>query len=479
MSKEEITLNFLPITLTNITIGIQQGAALQEGFEEEFEEDFEEGFEEDFEEDFEEGFQEGAKSRRRRRRNRNRKRNKNNNKNVKDGTKYYYVTAKFFNHNHPANLYISSNNIYYTTEELYIVGSLDSPEDKSKATLIFYLKSASDYGDRKPSHVYMCFRLQSSNVNSKTNVDEVVNIIKKDINALDFNTTLSQFGNLTFSKMTKVNQTTETYVYIFNQVFDVHNLETVLDKLGNNKGKAKWLTVKKQKDGQRNRTMGSSKPFDLEILVPDANKPLNDKTVKAVIDRNMTNEEKIYIKCAPAGASKETVPMKLVSSSKKNDSSQLQIYTTLFASVMIVMIIVWSNQKIIYNLLTNDFKKIIGIDGSQDPPYPLIMFAFFLIDMIPWISGILLNSLGNSNLMRDYQKNGHFFVQEDKKDTIKLAVRMLFMFLYVGIIYELSNSVKKANWLVILVFLVLLFSQMLFFTVMWRTTRVEIERLKR
>jgi hypothetical protein len=422
--------------------------------------------------------------------------NEKGNENNKDNkeTDYYYLSADFFNHNHPVNVFLDNNKMYYTTEKLFIIGDLNGSENPSEATLVIYLKSASDYGENKPSQVYMCYPLKSSKINSKQNVDEILSILNKETNSLDLNSILYNYND-NYELSIESNNTTDTFVYIFKNTFSVFNLATYLTDLTeeddnkNTKSKSskkkkpdirtpkvdvQWLTYISQETAQGNK---KRTPFDLSILNNDSieNPPIS---TKGIINEGLTNEEQIYIQCSPVGASEETTPMKLTNpkESPGNSENTLKMYSMLFVTIMVVISSVWAFSNIINRLLSFDFKRIIGIDGSNDPPNPLIMYLFFVMDMFPVVSGLLLNTFGFSNLTRKYLKSGQF-IPDTKEKKIQYFKRIFFALLYVFVVMKLSSHGKTTDWMFLFGILILIFSQMLFFIIMSRTTMTNLAKM--
>ena len=383
----------------------------------------------------------------------------------------YFVSAYF--NSDESNLYIKSNKTYYATEKLYIIGAIDKDSD---ITLVIRLKSIGtnhkidDENDdeetnEKKSQVYMCFPLQNSKKESKNKINEIKKIINnKDIDSLNINDILSGYENdLEFIyKKDSNDYLIDNYVYKFKYIFDVYDLSKLLSN------DYKWLTKEIQKKNYL------QEPFDFSIL--DTSK--SDVVVNATIDKkiNHSNKKKegfkegaknkkdtgIYMECKPSGESEETTPMKLVSTSSKK-SSQSFIYAWMFATIMIIMLIVYNFQETIYCLLSNEFKTNIGITTNDEIKNNTIpkMYFYFLADILPHFWKFL--TVHRQYL--DYSKDGI----EKIREKGKFFQRCVFWAFYVILFTCMTTTKKQTKAIFIFIFMTLLFSQLLFFTMMMKT----------
>lgn len=398
-----------------------------------------------------------------------------------DTTQYksiYFVSAFF--ESDSTNLYIHSNKTYYTTEKFYIIGALDKDSDY---TLIISLKPMKKTQDQDPdsentssktSNVFMYFPLKNSY--ETTVLDDKINIIKKIIvndqkkavNNMNLNEIIdeTQLKNMSFSfKIDRNDPLIDVYIYKFNYIFDVYKLLKILPLDEYN-----WITV----DVQKNSAL-SNLPFDLSMLSIDNSKKkvadakmnlnLNNPDVSTFTTRESFKEGargSIVMKCGPVSKSERTTPMALVPSGSSS-SSQYQVFIFMFFVAMATMLSVVLGQKIIYQSLSDDFKKIIGIDGNLDNTKEknkmgaIEIYGKFLLDTIPFASKLL-------GVKRGYVE-GFYTI----KNTQELAKRFLFWFVWIGLIVGMSTTKKTTKTIFIILFISLVFSQFLFFSLMMTT----------
>ena len=401
-----------------------------------------------------------------------------------DTTQYksiYFVSAFF--ESDSTNLYIHSNKTYYTTEKFYIIGALDKDSDY---TLIISLKPMKKTQDQDPdientssktSNVFMYFPLKNSY--ETTVLDDKINIIKKIIvndqkkavNNMNLNEIIdeTQLKNMSFSfKIDRNDPLIDVYIYKFNYIFDVYKLLKILPLDEYN-----WITV----DVQKNSAL-SNLPFDLSMLsidnskkkVADAkmNLKLNNPDVSTFTTRESFKEGakgSIVMKCGPVSKSERTTPMALVPSGSSS-SSQYQVFIFMFFVAMATMLSVVLGQKMIYQSLSDDFKMIIGIDKTlentteKNKMGAIQMYGKFLIDTIPFASHFL-------DKKREY---GYFLGSSSTiKNTQEFAKRFLFWFVWIGLIVGMSTTKKTTKTIFIILFISLVFSQFLFFSLMMTT----------
>lgn len=401
---------------------------------------------------------------------------------VNNDKSYYCYKASI--DNNQTNITINSTSKSYVAQQLFIIGDMtnnnnsltgvfntgiNSVSGNKSRTLIILLNNNHQDKD-KITQVYMCFPLEPDNTNlSDTNMNQFINDVSsntynfekgmKEKNKklhLNMNSLLSpNSNNLSFTYLIDHSNTmVDTYAYKYNAPIYIKDLEKIVPSVTTYKNTTGSQSIEYNLLTQDNQPDNPHIIFDLSIF-----KNAGANLVTGVMNTNLSvvDKDQIYIQCTPAGASEETTPMKLVTA--KNDSSQIQSYTTIFITVMVILITVWTNQKMIYSLLSDEFKKRIGIYENPITNSPAEMYMYFFLDSIPWINNAFFKD------QRKYFNLTSFSINTDpskRENAIRLFLRIFFFFLY-NIIFHIIFYTKlhKSNYLFVI--LTLIFCQFLFF----------------
>lgn len=417
-------------------------------------------------------------------------------KKVNDNS-FNFISVSYNNSNtdnNTINLLINANNnSTYSVDYFYIIGNLSSYKDskntninkffdtyydkkvknnKIKNNLLLHLNLRSNSDVVKVSQAFMCFPLV--HIDNSGGNNDIYNILSSNTDAdtsesnYYLNNITSQLPELESKKITLnmndlINKNDfsviidtsdpniDNYLYFYNHVFSVYKLNSFQT------GEYSWIN-------KFDKTLNKANP-DIQSFFKTLNSPSNSKSISTSTTVTSTKEkimdgDQIYINCAPAGASEETVPTNQGSNKNPNDPTHSNVYIMMFFTVMISMGLVYTNQELIYNSLSDPFKKTIGISSDSKKETNLVMmYLKFIIDTVPYLGEWINNSVffdESNKINRDY------------KVPTTIATRIAFFIFYFLILFftfyqKSSTEIKQAFMFVLLI---LIFSQLLFFTLM-------------
>jgi hypothetical protein len=294
--------------------------------------------------------------------------------------------------------------LFYTLENLYVVGPLLNKK-KENATLILSFKSINDHNSKtKPSMQYMCFPL---NINrNQKNENFLTGLFNasgnKTLSAIDLSDLIPSSNNneYTFNHLQPDNDMIDIDIYFYSNITNVYYDPSLEDK--NNPKAYKWITPDIQTD------LNSFEPVKLSIFMdnPIENddkenfttlwdwEPVREsmKTVKGTHNTNLSEEEQIYIQCAPAGASQHT---EMVHSSakggkggKRKENNNLSFLVMGTVVIIVNILIVGLGYKMVYLVLSKFFvENVIESHGSKHADKrrgnPFEMFLYWIADIVP------------------------------------------------------------------------------------------------
>jgi len=405
---------------------------------------------------------------------------------INDDKTYYCYKGSIANTQTNVTINSGSTSKPYAAQQLFIVGDMkdnnssitgvmnlgtNSITGNQSRTLIILMNENSTVKD-KNKQLFLCFPLEPDKANmSDPNMNQFINdvslntynIENSKINSnkklhLNINSLLApNSNNLYFTYLSTKIGSVDASIYKYNESIYIKDLEKIIASETNFKAKINASTVSvNYKLLSEDNQPDTRVIFDLSIFKTNST---GSKIVSGVMNSslNEVDQDQIYIQCTPAGASEETTPMKLVTA--KNDSSQIQSYTTIFITVMVILITVWTNQKMIYGLLSDEFKKRIGIYENPITNSPAEMYMYFFLDSIPWINNAFFKE------QRKYFNLTSFSINTDpskRENAIRLFLRIFFFFLYNNIFHTIFyTKLHMSNYLFVI--LTLIFCQFLFF----------------
>jgi hypothetical protein len=377
-------------------------------------------------------------------------------KNAKKGNaakitnQYHYLTADLDNHSGSPNLYSHIRKLFYTLENLCIVGPLSNKKTEN-ANLILSFKSINDYNSKsKPSMQYMCFPLNiNTNANNEHFLTGVLNgASNKTISAVDLSELIPSSGNneYKFEHLHPKNDMIDIDIYFYSKVTSVY-YDPSLENASNPKS-LKWITPDVQSDTNK------FEPVKLKFFMdnPTSNKNNNDdnfttlwdwepvkesmETIKATKNDNLSEEEQIYIQCAPAGASEQTemVHTSAKKNSKKggshNENSNLSFLIIGTIVIIINILVVGLGYKMVYRVLSRFFiENVIESRSSKHADKrrgnPFEMFLYWLADIIPHFLQI---QWGEGNK------------RTSSESLIRVFVYAFYAFLVLTVLYSLKTK---------------------------------------
>ena len=405
--------------------------------------------------DSEEGFKEGKRSYRRRmaairrrvdRRARNfwkgKRKSKKKNK-TKYYNNYYYLSANLDNQNGSSHLF--TNNMHFTLGNLYIVGN--DKMSGANATLIISYKSINDHNNE--SSIVILYMFIPLNINQNTNNKNVITTLldsayKKEplTSAIDFKPLLESslkdgFTNFSYFNYIPNSGITSMDIFVFPKIVNVYFSQ-----------KFKWITSEVQ------NKLRISKPISLNTLNDAQN--TKKKTVSGTLNKSLSKEEKIYIQCAPAGASKKT-EMVQIDARRKKEKHNLSFI--IIASLVVVMniLIIGMGYQTIYLLLSAFFVKNVIEDGRHKRRNsPLEMFLYWIADLFPHIV--------------EMQWNGN--KRTSSENLIRVFVYGFYAFLVVMILYSIKS--RNMNLLYLAIYIIFIYiSDIFFFFIQIRNMNAE------
>jgi len=478
MSSHDFDFNFPAISVTEIKLEyvtlVTESFGTMENFEDnntdddntdenmiepmEMDDDDDDDMTENFNEldDSEEGFKEGKRSRYQQRRAAVRSRVARRARNFWRGkrksrrkrkyyNKYYYLSANLDNQNGSSHLF--TNNMHFTLGNLYIVGN-----DKisgANATLILSYKSINDFNNETSIVIlYMFIPLNITTKNFTTNKNVITTLLdsayKKEplTSAIDFKPLLDSSLKNGFTSFSYFNYVPNSGIismdiFVFPNIVDVYFSQNV-----------KWITASVQ------QKLRISKPISLNTL-NDA-QDTNKKTVSGTLNKSLSKEEKIYIQCAPAGASQKT-EMVQIDARRKKEKHNLSFI--IIASLVVVMniLIIGMGYQTIYLLLSAFFVKSVIEDGRHKRRNsPLEMFMYWMADLIPHVF--------------EMQWNGN--KRTSTENLIRVFVYGFYAFLAVLILYSIKS--RNMNLLYLAIYIVFIYiSDIFFFFIQIRNMNAE------
>jgi len=335
--------------------------------------------------------------------------NSKKSKNEKDNeisNGYHYLTADLDNHSGSPHLYSHVRKLFYTLENLCIVGPLTNKNNEN-ATLILSLKSINDHSSHsKPSMQYICFPLNiNTNANNENFLTGVLNGAgSKKISAIDLSELIPSSGKneYSFQYLHPENDMIDIDIYFYSTLTKVY-YDPTLENASNPKN-LKWITVDVQTDTKK------FEPVKLKLFmdnpIPDTDEQKESfttlwdwgtvkepmETVIGTQNENLSQEEQIYIQCAPAGASEKTemvhTSAKDGKGGKHNETANLSFLVIGTITIITNILLVGLGYKMIYRVLSKFFvSNIIESHSSKHADKrrgnPFEMFLYWLADIIP------------------------------------------------------------------------------------------------
>jgi parvulin-like peptidyl-prolyl isomerase len=395
---------------------------------------------------------------------------------------FHYLTANLQNNNGSPNLYSFKNKLFYTLENLYIVGPFSSRKGEN-ASLILFFKSINDYkSNKKPSTQYMCFPL-NINTNS-SNANFITGILNgagnKTVTAIDLKELLPQNTNqYSFQHLTPKNDLLKIDIYFYSNVIPVYYDPSLVNKSQSNS--YNWITYDIQND------LNSFEPVNLSMFMNKLNIDSEEgeeesfttlwnweairepmQTVIATQNMNLSQDEQIYIQCSPAGASDETEMVHIKSKGHRNHESNNMVFMIITMIVIFVNIfVVGFGYKVIFKFLSGFFvKNVIESRYSKHSDKrrsAFEMFLFWVLDLIPHFLDIQWG-------------------EENVRTTSERLIR-IYMYLIYGILFFMYLFAMHYNNVTLMhfsLFLILLFvfDIFLFFLQIRNLSQVNYEALK-
>jgi hypothetical protein len=163
------------------------------------------------------------------------------------------------------------------------------------------------------------------------------------------------------------------------------------------------------------------------------------------LNKNLSQEEKIYIQCAPAGASQKTEMVQIDARRKKE---KYNLSFIIIASIIVVMniLIIGMGYQTIYLLLSAFFIKSVIEDGRHKRRNsPLEMFMYWMADLIPHVF--------------EMQWNGN--KRTSSENLIRVFVYGFYAFLVVMILYSIKS--RNMNLLYLAIYILFIYISDIFF----------------
>ena len=212
--------------------------------------------------------------------------------------------------------------------------------------------------------------------------------------------------------------------------------------------KFKWITADIQ------NKLRISKPISLNTLNDAQN--TKKKTVSGTLNKSLSKEEKIYIQCAPAGASQKT-EMVQIDARRKKEKHNLSFI--IIGSLVVVMniLIIGMGYQTIYLLLSAFFVKNVIEDGRHKRRNsPLEMFLYWIADLFPHVL--------------EMQWNGN--KRTSSENLIRVFVYGFYAFLVVMILYSIKS--RNMNLLHLAIYILFIYiSDIFFFFIQIRNMNAE------
>jgi len=332
----------------------------------------------------------------------------NESKGSSEKTQYHYLTADLDNHNGSPALYSQSSKIFYTLEKLFIVGPL-SDKRRENATLILSFKSINNNNSKsKPSLQYMCFPLDiNTNIKNEHFLTGVLNGAGNNtISAVDLSELVPTSGNnkYKFELLQPVNDMIDIDIYFYSEITSVY-FDPSLEDSSNSKSLL-WITPDIQTETNKfepvklisfvdNSSSNKGEDKDNFTTLWDWEGGIREpmETVTGSYNTNLSQEEQIYIQCAPAGASEETEMVhtnakKGAKGGSSNDNGNLSFLIIATMVIITNILLVGLGYKMVYRLLSKFFvENVIESHSSKHADRrrtnPFEMFLYWLADLIP------------------------------------------------------------------------------------------------
>jgi len=442
--------NFPPVTVNNIKLEYATLITESFGSMETEMENFDDKTDENDIDESEEGLKEGISSWQRRFNKRSSRRfnntfgikKKSKKKKTKHYNKYYYLSASLDNQNGSSHLF--TNDMHFTLDNLYIVGT-----DKisgANATLIISYKSINDFNNETSIvilYMFIPLNIRNQNQNNSNVLTGLLDAAYKNqplTNSIDFNTLFNSelkegFDDFSYFSYVPNTGITSMDIFMFPKIVDVYFSKNF-----------KWITADIQ------QKLSISNPISLNILNTAQN---TDKTtVSGTLNKNIAQEEQIYIQCAPAGASEET---EMVQIDAKNKKEKHNLSFIIIASLVVVMniLIIGMGYQTIYLLLSAFFIKNVIEDGRHKRRNsPLEMFFYWIFDLFPHVVEMQWNGnkrTSTENLIRVFVYGFYAFlvvmilysIQSRNMNLLHLAIYILFI--YISDIFFFFIQIRNMN----------------------------------
>jgi hypothetical protein len=434
---------------------------------------------------------------------------------------YYYLTSELDSNNGSPNLYSHDTKLFYTLENLFIVGPISNKND-TDATMILSFKSIDDHNPKtKPSSQYMCFPLNLTNKSSDEHfLTGVLGSVDKplisaiDLKEMFFKPTnkeiqLKKKNEQLFESFSPSNNMIDIFVHVYPDVTKVFYDPFLLDdptkdkrkgKKGGglkNPSKHKWITADVQHD------MDRYEPVKLSFFMNNPEKDDDDdddgrkkkgkdnfttlwnwqntiepmETVTAAENEKLSTEEQIYIQCAPAGASEQTEMVYTSARTKKNkdkDSSHMSMIIVSLVVIFINLIAVGIAYPSIYGVTSQFFrnniieKRSIKEDDKRRDAFE--MFAYWVADLFPHeMSTSVHNGLWGEGNKRN-NENGEMLV--------RCGTLFFYLVFFLMFVFGLKKRNTEIMHLSIFVILILVFDLFLFFIQISNMTYSSYELMK-
>ena len=350
--------------------------------------------------------------------------------------------------------------IRYTFTKICIVGKT-SKNDVANANLIISFNAINNKNDGKPINTaYVIFPLNITRDKNDVNVNpDITNLLTKPNEknkkaSIDFRTLLT-------SNNIKNGQKVPFDIYEYKDkdslqvikvnIFVCSKINSVFIPV-----KLRWINKETQK------LASTINPIDLlklnaalnpknEIKEGFSNKenfsirePLIEGST-GIYDSNLFQEEKIYIQCAPAGASTQTQAVKVdAKKSSKKDTDNLSLLISATVIIVVNILIIGLGYTSIYGLLSKFFvRNVIENGHHKRRDSPLSMFLMWMLDNGPHFE--FMNSAWNNQSRTSAEKLIRVFVftfytmilimilygynTRGKRNLVHIAFYILFIFI--------------------------------------------------
>ena len=352
---------------------------------------------------------------------------------------YYYLSARLDNQNGSAQFLYKG--MYYTFENLYIVGNIVDQDTSDTKYLIISYKTINDYNNKTPvATLFVLFPLTiTTDINDTNVISGLIEAGKKKtslvnsvfLNSLLENSTSTNKGLYKFSHYNRVLNSGITNMNIlrYEKTINVYVNSSTTPKI------TKWLDVGTQKT--------YSKPISLTTLRDTLKNKKNDFV--GLLNQNLTKEEQIYIQCAPAGASTQTKAVKVdATKSSKKDSDNLSLLISATVIIVVNILVIGIGYTSIYGLLSRFFvRNVIENGHHKRRDSPLDMFLMWILDNGPHFE--FVNSAWNNQTRTSAEKLIRVFVfafytmilvmilygynTKGKRNLVHLAFYILFIYI--------------------------------------------------